>query len=104
MILASLEQLLTSEASIAIIRYIEWTSFSRTYNRRRYILLVFNSPQKDLIELKVPGTLPSFLVRQLPKFQQVIHTEEGSVWERHDFRERVKPRIPYGNIRELYTH
>ena len=101
---ASLQQLLTSEAPIAIIRYIEWTSFSRTYNRPRYRLLVFNFPQKDLIELKVPRPLPSFLVRQLPKFQQVIHTEGGSVWERLDFRERVNQWIPYGNIRKLYTH
>lgn len=99
----AIKELLKSKEPIAIVRYFEWAIFSRSYNHPKYILLTINYRKRDIEAIEVPDELISFLVSKLPEFEKVIQEEGGNVWERHNFREQVKRRIPRGKIRQFIT-
>lgn len=100
----TIKQRIESEEPLAIVRYFEWAIFSRSYNHPKYILLIINHRNTDIEEIEVPAHLTSFLVSKLPELDKVIQEEGGSVWERDNFKEKVKRRIPLGKIRQFITH
>jgi len=100
----AIKQLIESKEPLAIVRYFEWAIFSRSYNHPKYILLIINPRNIDIEEIEVPDNLTSFLVSKLPELNKVIQEEGGSVWERHNFREKVKRRIPRTKIFHFITY
>lgn len=94
-------KLINGQEPIAIVRYFEWTKISRSYIYPRYLLLRLNTRRKDIDEVDIPENLVTLLVPNLNKFTQVIKRDEGTVWERMNFREKAKELVPYSNIAQL---
>lgn len=100
----TIKRLLESDEPIAVIRYFEWAIFSRTHTHPKYIILKINYWKDDIQEIAVPYKLTSFLVSKLPELEKVIQEKGGSVWERHNFRAKVKRTIPRAKIHFYITH
>jgi hypothetical protein len=100
----TIKQLIESEEPLAIVRYFEWAIFSRSYDHPKYILLKINHQNIDIEEIEVPDHLTSFLVSKLFEFEKIIQEEGGGVWERYNFRAKVKHIIPYGKICHFITY
>lgn len=96
-------KLINGQEPIAIVRYFEWTKISRSYIYPRYLLLRLNTRCKDIDEVDIPENLVSLLVPKLNKFTEVIRREDGTVWERMNFREKAKELVPFSKITLLIT-
>ena len=100
----AIKRLLEGDEPIAVIRYFEWAIFSRSYDHTKYIVLRINYLKKDIEEISVPDKLTPFLASKLPELEKVIQEKGGSVWERHNFRAKVKRTVPRTKIHFYITH
>lgn len=98
-----LMKLLNGQEPIAIVRYYEWTKISRSYVYPRYLLLRLNTSCKDIDEVDIPENIISLIIPYLKKFTEVIRRNDGTVWERMDFREKAKELVPFSKIDILIT-
>lgn len=93
-----IKDLINGQEPIAIVRYFEWTVISKNYCHPRYLLLKLNTICKDIEEVHIPGNMVSFLVSKLDSFQEVFRRDDGTVWERMAFRDKVKEHVPRPKI------
>lgn len=91
--------IINSEDPIAIVRFFEWPVFSKSDARSRYVLLKIR--RNNIKEIEIPYDTFSFLRSKLDGFDKVFHGEDGTVWERMSFRDRVKDLVPQSKIRDL---
>lgn len=94
-----IKEIINSQEPIAIVRFFEWPVFSKSDVISRYVLLKIS--RNCVKEIDIPYDTVSFLRSKLDDFIQVFHGEDGSVWERMSFRERVKDLVPQSKIRDL---
>lgn|SRR5690554_300667 len=97
-------KILNGQEPIAIVRYYEWTKISRSSVYPRYLLLRLNSRRMDIDEVAIPENMVYLLVPNLKKFTEVIRRNDGTVWERMDFRKKVKELVPESRIARLIEH
>jgi len=98
---AEIKKLIDSQEPIAIVRYFEWTIFSKSYTNVRYLLLRINSEYNDIDEVNIPYDTIPFVVSKLNNFEQVFRRNDGAVWERMAFRDKAKELVPMSKIAEL---
>lgn len=82
--------MIESDEPIALIRYFEWMRLSRDHQHVKYILLRINYRNRTIKEIPIPDELVPYVISKLSEFKKVIKEENGSVWERHDFRMTVQ--------------
>ncbi|WP_437373190.1 hypothetical protein [Maribacter litoralis] len=96
-----IKELINGIEPIAIVRYFEWAVFSNDYANPKYLLLRINITYKDIYEIDIPEKMVSFLVSELDGFEEVFHRNDGVVWERMAFRDKVKEIVPMAKIVQL---
>ncbi|UGU15959.1 hypothetical protein LS482_20055 [Sinomicrobium kalidii] len=96
-----IKKLINSREPIAIVRYFEWTIFSKSYTNVRYSLLRINSEYNDIDEVDIPFDTVFFVMSKLNSFEKVFHRDDGTVWERMAFREKAKALVPRPKIVKL---
>lgn len=96
-----IKELIDGQEPIAIVRYFEWTVFSHDYSRPKYLLIRINSKNKDIYQMDIPENMVSFLVSKLDSFQEVFRQDDGTVWERMAFRDKVRVLVSRPKIRQF---
>lgn len=94
-----IKELINSQEPIAIVRFFEWPVFSKSDANSKYVLLKVS--RNRVKEIDIPEDTVSFLRSKLSSFDQVFHREDGAVWERMSFRDRVKDLVPESKVIEL---
>lgn len=94
-----IQNLINSQEPIAIVRYFEWPVFSKSNANTKYVVLRIS--RNRIKEIEIPTDTVSFVRSRLDSFEQVFHREDGAVWERMSFRERVKEFVSESKVIEL---
>lgn len=94
-------ELINGKEPMAIVRYFEWAIFSRGETKAKYLLLRLDGRGNDIREVDVPDGMVSFLRSRLADFDRVLHSGDGTVWERLSFRARARELVPSSKLAEL---
>lgn len=98
---ADIVRLINSEEPIAIVRYVESAVFSDYYISAKYSLLRINGRERNIEEVRIPHYMVSYIITRLDSFELVFREDDGAVWERMSFRDRVMKLIPRWKINKF---
>jgi len=79
---------------LAIVRYFQWTSFSKSYSQSRYSLLILDPRHRDITEVDIPQEALPRVIPRLEGFQPIHRSAEGTVWERNGFGAKARRLVP----------
>lgn len=96
-----IRDIINGQEPIAIMKYFEWPIFSNDHAKARYTLLRIDRKHKDIEEVDIPFNIVPFVISKLGRFEQMLRSSEGIVWERMGFRDIIKSSVPKAKIAQL---
>lgn len=82
-----IKAIIYSEEPIAILKYFEWPVFSNDYTQSKLLRI---SKKNDIEEIRIPFNIVPFIMSKLDCFEEASNTRSGVVWERGQFKQKVK--------------
>ena len=100
---AEIIALMESGEPLAIIRYFQWTSFSKSHAQPSYVMLRLDHGNRDIDEIDIPRETVSKIMDRLDGFERRHRTCDGTVWERHSFGEKARKLVPRAKLSILIS-
>ncbi|MBD0833349.1 hypothetical protein [Aestuariibaculum sediminum] len=95
-----IKAIIYGEEPIAILKYFEWPIFSGDYTESKYKLLRI-SKKNDIEEIRIPFNIVPFVMSKLDCFEEASNTRSGVVWERGQFKQKVKRLVSTPKINQF---
>lgn len=100
---AEIMALMDSGEPLAIVRYFQWASFSRSQTQTNYVVLRLDHANRDIDEIDLPRESVPMVLDRMEGFDLLLRNPDGTVWERGNFAAKAKRLVPRAKLTLLIS-